>query len=217
MRLLVVLLLAASSVARAQVSDVQKLVEELFPDNQRMKTMRVADLVRELKIAPGAKVADIGCGSGQFSIVLGKVVAPSGRVYCVDIDDLRDARRNFRHNQLHDVVTVASTEDDPKLSPASVDAVLIVNAYHEMDKWESMLRHIREALKPDGRLVICDNTPQRTANRPRQAQMDNHVIAESLVAADLESAGFRILHRDSEFIDNPDSESQHWLIVATPK
>jgi predicted methyltransferase len=216
-RILALLLIAASSVARAQVTDVQKLVEQLFPDNERMKTMRVADLVHELKIAPGSRVADVGCGSGQFSIVLGKVVAPAGRVYCVDIDDLRDARHNFRRNGLHDVTTVTSTEDDPKLAPASVDAVLIVNAYHEMEKWESMLRHIRESLKPGGRLVICDNTPQRTAKRSRDAQMDNHVIAESLVAADLDAAGFRILRRDSEFIDNPDSESQHWLIVATPK
>jgi ubiquinone/menaquinone biosynthesis C-methylase UbiE len=212
-----IVILFALSQLSAQRGDVQKLVEDLFPKNERMKTMRVADLVHELNIEAGSKVADIGCGSGEFSVVLGKVVDRSGRVYCVDIDDLKEARRNFRNYNLHNVLTVKSDEDDPKLAPRSVDAVLIVNAYHEMEKPEAMLNHIREALKPGGRLVICDNTPHRTATRSRDAQTSNHVIAESLVAADLEAYGLRILRRDSGFIDDPDSENQHWLIVASPK
>jgi predicted methyltransferase len=86
-----------------------------------------------------------------------------------------------------------------------------------MEKSTEMLRHIREALKPGGRLVICDNTPNRTSMRPREAQTKNHVIAEATVATEVEAAGFKIDRRDSGFIDNPDSESQHWLIVASLK
>ena len=197
--------------------DVQKLVEEMYPNNDRMKAIRMADLTRELKIQAGSKVADVGCGSGEFSAVLGKIVGPSGHVYCVDVDDLKDARRNFKRHNVRNIVLVKGLDDDPKLKPGSVDAVLIVNAYHEMPKWDGMLRHLREALKPGGNLVICDNTPHRTAARPRESQTKNHVIAEALVATDLEASGFRILRRDAGFIDDPDSESQHWLIVATPK
>ena len=200
----------------AQQLDVQKLVEELYPKNDRMKKMRVGEMVRELGIHRGSRVADVGCGTGEFSLVLAKVVGPSGHVFCVDVDDLSDARRHFKRNGVK-VTTVRSGDDDPRLAPGSVDAVLIVNAYHEMDHWEAMLRHIREALGPQGRLVICDTTPQRTARRPREVQGDNHVIAELIVVGDLDAAGFRILRRDSGFVDDPDSEQQHWLIVATPK
>jgi len=177
--------------ATAQVSDVQKLVEELYPNNERMKTMRVADLVRELHASTGSTIADIGCGSGQFSVVLGKVVGPSGRVFCVDVDSLKEARRNFQKNAVKNVIAVSGASDDPKLAPGSIDGVLIVNAYHEMEKSAEMLRHIHDALKPGGRLVICDNTPHRTASRPRESQTKNHVIAEATVAADLEVGGFK--------------------------
>ena len=204
----------AMATAAAQELDVQKLVEELHPNNDRMKKMRVAEMVRELGIHAGSRVADVGCGTGEFSLVLAKVVGPAGLVTCVDVDPLNEARRNFKKHGVK-VATVRGSGDDPRLAPGSFDAVLIVNAYHEMEEIEAMLRHIREALKPTGRLVICDNTPQRTATRAREAQMKNHVIAESLAAADLEAAGFKILKRDSEFVDDPDSESQHWLIVAS--
>lgn len=198
----------------AQDLDVQTLVEGLYPKNDRMKKIRVGELVRELGIHPGSKVADIGCGTGEFSVVLAKVVGAAGQVTCVDVDELKQARRNFKKHGVR-VTTVQGRDDDPKLAPHSVDAILIVNAYHEMDDWQAMLGHLREALKPQGgRLVICDNTPHRTANRSREAQTSNHVIAESLVAADLTTAGFKIVRRDSGFVDDPDSESQHWLIVA---
>ncbi len=197
----------------AQQLDVQKLVEDLYPENARMKKIRVGELVRELGVHSGSKVADVGCGTGEFSVVLAKVVGAAGQVTCVDVDELKEARRKFKKYGVK-VVTVKGSDDDPKLAPGSVDAVLIVNAYHEMVNSQAMLRHIREALKQGGRLVICDNTPHRTAARSREAQTSNHVIAEASVARDLDAAGFKILRRDAGFVDDPDSESQHWLIVA---
>ncbi len=94
---------------------------------------------------------------------------------------------------MRNVRLIRGLPDDPRLPAASLDAVMIVNSYHEMPKHQDMLRHIRDALKPGARLVIMDNRPNRTA---------------------LEAAGFRIVHRDDTFIDNPDSESAHWLIAA---
>lgn len=208
------LALAAVLGLAAQELDVQKLVEDLYPKNDRMKKIRVGELVRELGVHSGSKVADVGCGTGEFSVVLAKVVGAEGQVTCVDVDELKEARHKFKKYGVR-VITVKGSDDDPKLKPGSVDAVLIVNAYHEMENSQAMLRHIREALKPGGRLVICDNTPHRTASRPREAQTKNHVIAEASVASDLEASGFKILRRDAGFVDDPDSESQHWLIVAS--
>ena len=91
---------------------------------------------------------------------------------------------------------------------------MVVNAYHEMVPYQAMLAHIRESLKPGGHLVILDNHPHRTATRPREKQTNNHVLSPDLAAGELR-AGFRILNRDDAFLDDPDSESSHWLITAT--
>jgi predicted methyltransferase len=70
------------------------------------------------------------------------------------------------------------------------------------------------ALKPGGRLVVLDNMPLRTRNRPRADQTKNHVIAPEVVEQELREFGFQILERRDQFIDYPDEESTNWLIVA---
>ena len=88
------------------------------------------------------------------------------------------------------------------------------HAYHEMPKYPDMLAHIKESLKSGGHVVILDNTPLRTANRPREKQTANHVLSPNLAAAELQAAGIQIIDRQDSFIDNPDSESAHWLIAV---
>ena len=70
------------------------------------------------------------------------------------------------------------------------------------------------ALKPGGRLVVLDNMPLRTRNRPRRDQTKNHVIAPEVVEQELREFGFQIRERRDQFIDYPDEESTNWLIVA---
>ncbi|HLK18050.1 MAG TPA: methyltransferase domain-containing protein [Bryobacteraceae bacterium] len=198
---------------------VQALVEKLYPENTRLKEIRMGEVVRELGIHEGSRVADVGCGGGEFSVILSHVVGARGRVYCEDIVDEKDwglshAKRNLKKQHVKNAAVIRGADDDPKLPPGSLDAVLIVNAYHEMPKYQAMLRHIRESLKPGGRLAILDNMPHRTGQRPREKQTDNHVLSPDLAAAELEAAGFHILDRQDGFIDNPDSESSHWLIAA---
>lgn len=79
-----------------------------------------------------------------------------------------------------------------------------------------MLAHFHQALKPDGRLVILDPLPRKTATRPRQVQERNHVLLPDIAADDLRQAGFEVLYRDDHFVDDPDSEGTRWLIVARP-
>lgn len=209
--------------ARAQSPpDVQSLVQRLYPKDDRLKTIRMADIAAQLRIQPGSLVADVGCGPGDFSVILAHIVEPRGSVVCEDINagkewGLRTARANARHHHTKNIVWIHGTAGDPQLKPNSLDAVLVMNAYHEMVMYQEMLRHIREALKPDGRLVIVDNHPRRTAARPRDKQTNNHVLSVDLAAGELEAAGFRILARDDGFIADPDSESAQWLIAAAPR
>jgi ubiquinone/menaquinone biosynthesis C-methylase UbiE len=194
-------------------------VESLYPKSTRLKEIRMGDIVRQLAIHQGSQVADVGCGAGEFSVILSHVVGETGKVYCEDIVDQKDwglrlAKANLKKQHVKNAAVIRGDVDSPKLPKGKLDAVLIVNAYHEMPQYQSMLRHIQEALKPGGRLVILDNTPFRTAQRPREKQTDNHVLSPDLAAGELQAAGFHILDREDAFIDNPDSESAHWLIVV---
>ena len=213
------LLLLALLVPLQAQDSVQQLVEKLYPKSDRLKEIRMGDIVRQLGIHEGSRVADVGCGSGEFSVILSNVVGQQGKVYCEDIADEKDwgvskASSNLKKQHVKNAVVIHGAADSPKLPPNALDAVLIVNAYHEMPQYQSMLRHIPESLKSGGRLVIVDNTPFRTAKRPREKQTRNHVLSSDLAAAELQAAGFHILSRDDAFIDDPDSESAHWLIVA---
>jgi len=200
-------------------ADVQGLVEKLYPKNTRLKEIRMGEIVQQLGIREGSRVADVGCGSGELSIILANVVGSSGRVFCEDISEgkpwgLAGARTNFKKQKLRNVETIHGAAADPKLAADSLDAVMIVNSYHEMPQYQAMLRHIREALKPGGRLVIMDNRANRTASRPREKQTNNHVLNVELAVGEVEAADLHVVHRDDAFIDNPDSESAHWLITA---
>jgi SAM-dependent methyltransferase len=111
-----------------------------------------------LRIAPGAAVADIGAGSGYMTERLAARVGPSGRVFANDLQPqmLAILARRLEARQITNVTLVQGTTDDPKLAPASVDLALMVDVYHELSQPQAMLRRLREALKPGGRLVLLE-------------------------------------------------------------
>ena len=111
-----------------------------------------------LDIRKGSAVADIGAGSGYFTVRLSARVGEAGRVFATDLQpemlDLLRTRLNERH--VTNVTIVQGTVDDPRLPPASIDLALLVDVYHEFSAPQLMLRRIRDALKPDGRLVLLE-------------------------------------------------------------
>src|SRR5258705_3096354 len=111
-----------------------------------------------LKIAKGASVADIGAGSGFITERLSARVGPAGRVFANDVQPqmLQMLARRLAAKRITNVTLVQGTMDDPKLDPASVDLEIMVDVYHELSQPQAMLRHLREALKPGGRLVLLE-------------------------------------------------------------
>ena len=112
-----------------------------------------------LKIPKGALVADIGAGSGYMTERLAARVGPTGtclreRRPAADARDPLDAASAAK--RITNVTLVQGTVDDPKLAPASVDLELMVDVYHELSQPQAMLRRLREALKPGGRLVLLE-------------------------------------------------------------
>jgi tRNA A58 N-methylase Trm61 len=144
----------------------------------------------ELKIPKGSKVADVGAGVGYMSWRLAKSVGPTGRVYANDVQPqmIELLKKNMAARQITNVVPVLGQPDDPKLPLGQMDLVLLVDVYHEFDQPQKMLRHIRESLKPDGRLVLLEYR----AEDPKVPIMPLHKMTVEQVKTEIEPEGFRL-------------------------
>jgi ubiquinone/menaquinone biosynthesis C-methylase UbiE len=192
------------------------VVAKYFSSNKRMRMFPFERLIEKLAIKPGSTVADVGCGAGHISFILAHAVGPKGRVICEDIEEtyaLNPARQLMKDHGVKNVKIVKGEVADPKLPQRGVDAVLVVNAYHEFQEHKKMLDHFRRALKPGGRLVIVDKAPSEGASNDDE-QLATHNLTLSLAESEIRAAGFEVIDRESAFIDQPGEEKQ-WLLVAT--
>ena len=179
-------------------------------ENERDKWQRPSEIIQALSLRDGSAVADLGCGSGYFTLKLSSEVGERGRVLGVDLRKpslfFLWMRTVLRHQ--HNVSIVQATPDDPRLGP-KVDAVLVVNTYHELTQAKAVLDHILQSLVSGGRLVIADRTPQYGGPDPQ----DHHEIAATLVEEQLTRKGFEVLSRRDTFLEQP-GDGPWWLIVA---
>jgi SAM-dependent methyltransferase len=148
-----------------------------------------------LGIAEGSLVADIGAGGGWFTIRLARRVGASGLVYAEDIQPqmLEATMRRVAREGLGNVRRVLGTAEDPRLPAGALDAVLIVDTYHELDDPDSMLRNIAKALKPQGRVGVVDFKLDGLGPGPA---LEDRVDPEQVVR-DAEAAGLRLVRRET--------------------
>jgi ubiquinone/menaquinone biosynthesis C-methylase UbiE len=169
-----------------------------------------------LALDTGGVVADVGAGEGFYTRRLAPLVGPEGRVYAVDIAPgaLASLRRIAQTIEPRNVVVVEGRVDNPRLPHDSLDAVLIVNAYHEMAEHDAMLAHLFAALKPGGRLVLLEPFDRTRSLPTREAQRRAHLLASGEALSDLERAGFEVLRHHEEWAQAPGSRRVYWMIVA---
>ena len=148
-----------------------------------------------LGIADGAAVADIGAGGGWFTVRLARRVGPNGLVLAEDVQRqmIESIERRLQREGLRNVRTVLGRDEDPRLPTDALDAVLIVDAYHEMQNRIALLRNIRDALKPSGRLGIVDFRSDGGGPGP---PLDERVDP-SAVVTDADAAGLRLLAHET--------------------
>ncbi len=144
----------------------------------------------ELKIAKGSTVADVGAGVGYMSWRLAARVGPSGKVYANDIQPgmLELLQKNMEERHIPNVMPILGEPDDPKLPPGQMDLVLLVDVYHEFHQPRKMLRHIRESLKADGRMVLLEYR----AEDPTVPIQPLHKMTVEQVKSEIEPEGFRL-------------------------
>ncbi len=163
---------------------VASIVADAWSDESSRDNAREAEQVMVfLGARPGMTIADIGAGSGYYTVRLAPRVMPTGKVIAEDIvpDYVERLRSRVRKLGLNNVEVVLGRHDDPRLPPASVDAALLVHMYHEVQQPFAMLWHIRDALKPGGKVAIVDvDRPTRSHGTPR-----------ALLACELAAVGFR--------------------------
>ena len=148
-----------------------------------------------LGIGDGSTVADLGAGGGWFTVRLARRVGPNGVVFAGDVQRqmIESIDRRVRREGFRNVRTVLGTYTDPKLPVGSCDAVLIVDAYHEVEDRIGLLRNVREALAPNGRLGIVDF--KRDGGGPGP-EIDERVDP-AVVIADAERAGLKLVKHET--------------------
>jgi ubiquinone/menaquinone biosynthesis C-methylase UbiE len=164
--------------------------------------------IRVLKIAKGATVADIGAGSGYMTILLSEAVGPTGTVYANDVQPqmLQMLQQRLAQKQIKNVALVQGTIDDPKLAPGALDLELLVDVYHEFSQPQAMLRHLRDALKADGRLVLLEYRKEDPAI-PIKLE---HKMTVAEAKLEVEAEGFTLAKVDESL------PRQH-ILIFTPR
>jgi SAM-dependent methyltransferase len=174
---------------------------------EREKEEAPSKAIALLELAPDAVLADIGAGSGYYSFRIAKKL-PQGRVVAVDIQPemLDFLKAESARQGVKNVVPHLGAIDDVRLPPASLDAALLVDAYHEFDHPVEMLASLRSALKPKGRIYLLeyraedDNVPIKP----------HHKMTEAQARKEFAAAGFRFV------VNKPDLPWQHLMVFEKP-
>ena len=161
-----------------------------------------------LALVKGSTVADVGAGSGYMTVRMATRVGPQGKVYAVDIQPemLQLLGERVKRERLTNITPVLGAFDDPKLPASAIDLILMVDVYHEFSEPQKMLRRMREALKPGGRLVLLEYRKED----PLVPIRIEHKMSVAEAKMEVEAEGFTLSKVDEAL------PRQHILIFTRP-
>jgi SAM-dependent methyltransferase len=175
----------------------------VFDDPERDAWQKPHAVIQALALKPDAAVADLGAGTGYFSVRLARML-PQGFVYAADVepDMVKYLAARAQREELGNMRAIAAAPDDPRL-PGPVDLVLLVDVYHHVEDRSRYFRRLAGSLKPGGRLAVIDFRLDSPLGPPRSAR-----IAPEQVKAELAAAGYA-LREEHAFLPN-----QYFLVFA---
>ncbi|HEX4427529.1 MAG TPA: class I SAM-dependent methyltransferase [Terriglobales bacterium] len=181
----------------------------IFENKDRDEKLQVQRVMDILGIKEGVHVADIGAGSGWFTVRAAKCVGNTGMVYAVDInpESIAYINRRIQQNSIGNIHAILSKEDDPTLPKNSIDAVLLLKTYHEIAHPVLLLENLRNALRSGARVGVID----------RNGKGDDHGVSRDVVIQEAVHAGYQL----QEQYDFVKGDGQDYFLVfrlnAAPK
>jgi ubiquinone/menaquinone biosynthesis C-methylase UbiE len=171
--------------------DFKQWVERFESPGREVYDRRAA-IVTTSGVKPGMRVADIGAGTGLFTLLFAHAVGPAGHVTAVDISPTfaTNIQRRAQNEKLDNVSTRVNTQSDTGLPPASIDLAFISDTYHHFEQPRAMLASIHRALRAGGSLIVIDF--ERIEGKST-AWVLGHVRADKKqVVREIEAAGFHL-------------------------
>jgi precorrin-6B methylase 2 len=177
---------ATNAFAQLQQLPADKYIQRMDDPSRNLK---VPEVIAKLRLKPGDIVADIGSGSGAFSIPMAKAIAPNGVLYAVDIDRkmLDFVAERARKSGVTNLRTVLGVNDDPKLPVKNLDVAFFHRVLHMIEHRQAYLNSTATYMKPDGRIVIIDKNPEQSPESwmwLKQSDVDTWMAAISFYPAE---------------------------------
>lgn len=166
--------------------DVARIVSPVWSDEaSRDSAGEAATVIRSLGIRAGQTVADIGAGSGYYTMRIAPIVGARGRVYAEDITPayLDRLQRRVRAAGLTNVTLVRGAPADPRLPAGAIDVALLIHMYHEISQPYGLLYKLRASLKPDGRVAVVD----------LDRASSQHGMPKALLVCEVEAVGYDLV------------------------
>lgn len=167
----------------------------IFDEPGRADRLQIDHVMNTLDITPGKNVADIGAGSGFFTVLAARRVGDKGIVYAEDINPkaIQHINERVKKEHLHNIRTVLGKPDDPLL-PASIDAVLLLKTYHEIAQPIVLFRNLRHSLATDAKVGVIERNGDGT----------NHGVGRDVVIHEMKEAGYKIVQQQDYKKDGMD-------------
>ena len=204
--------LAAQDTVKRTGEEIHRLHQDskayiaFLEDPQRDAYQKPQDVITALDLKEGEVIADVGAGSGYFSLRFAHYVGERGRVYAVDInpDMIRHLNRRIRDLNLRNVVTILAEPDDPLLPDGSIDRFFLCDTWHHIERQTGYLALIKRMLRPGGQVVMVDFHKKELPIGP---PVEMKIAREDLLRQ-MEANGFRLV-REWTFLPY-----QYFLVFA---
>jgi arsenite methyltransferase len=173
----------------------KRLAYEGFARDRWQQPERV---IAALGIGPGDRVADLGSGSGYFTVRLARAVGPDGKVYAVDVDEEMNEhlRQRLAQEEIANVDVILGRFEDPLLPDGGVDLVLTVDTYHHLEDRPAYFRNLRRDLAPGGRVAVIDYD----GRKGWYMRLMGHITPRDVLLREMAEAGYEAAE-ELDFID----------------